>query len=111
MELARILNVVPGSITNTIEALEKRDLVIHKPYRGVKLTKKGQKIATNVLRRHRLAECLLTDILHLNCDEVHDEACKLEHVLSEKILNPLETILEYPKTCPHGNPIPTKKSS
>ena len=109
MELARKLNVVPGSITNTIERLEQRGLVIHEPYKGVKLTEKGQRIASNVIRRHRLAERMLTDILHLDWSEVHDSACKLEHVLSPEILNPLENALGHPKTCPHGNPIPTNK--
>jgi DtxR family Mn-dependent transcriptional regulator len=108
MELARELKVVPGSVTNTIDGLEKRGLVLHKPYKGVKLTKKGRQVAKNVVRRHRLAERFLTDILHLDWSEVHDAACKLEHALSPEILNPLETVLGYPKTCPHGNPIPTK---
>lgn len=109
MELARKLNVVPGSITNTIVGLERRGLVIHKPYKGVKLTEKGRKIASNVLRRHRLAERFLTDILHIDWSQVHDAACKLEHVLTPEILNPLEDTLRHPKTCPHGNPIPNKK--
>ena len=111
MELARTLNVVPGSITNTIEGLKRRALLTHKPYKGVKLTKKGENIALDVLRRHRLAELLLTDILHLDSNKVHDEACKLEHVLSDIILNSIETFLEYPKTCPHGKPIPTKRTA
>ena len=108
MELARRLKVVPGSVTNTIESLERRGLVIHEPYKGVKLTEKGRGIASNVLRKHRLAERLLTDILHLDWSEVHDAACKLEHALSPEILDPLENALGHPKTCPHGNPIPTK---
>jgi len=107
MELARNLKVVPGSVTNTIENLEKKGLVIHKPYKGVKLTEDGRKIASNVLRRHRLAERLLTDILHVDWSEVHDPACKLEHALSAEILKPLEKALGHPKRCPHGNPIPT----
>ncbi len=109
MELARKLEVVPGSVTNTIEGLERRGLVTHEPYKGVKLTEKGRRIATNVLRRHRLAERFLTDILHLDWSEVHDAACKLEHALSPEILDPLENALGHPETCPHGNPIPTKK--
>jgi DtxR family Mn-dependent transcriptional regulator len=109
MELARKLKVVPGSVTNTIESLERRDLVSHKPYKGVKLTEKGRRIASNVLRKHRLAERFLTDILHLDWSKVHDAACKLEHALSPEILNPLEKALGTPKTCPHGNPIPTEK--
>ncbi len=108
MELAKKLNVVPGSVTNTIEGLEKRGLVIHEPYKGVKLTEKGRKVASNVVRRHRLAERFLTDILHLDWSEVHDAACKLEHALSPEILNPLENALGHPQTCPHGNPIPTR---
>ena len=107
MELARSLKVVPGSVTNTIENLERKGLVIHKPYKGVTLTENGRKIASSVLRRHRLAERLLTDILHLDWSKVHDEACKLEHALSPEILKPLEKALGHPKRCPHGNPIPT----
>jgi DtxR family Mn-dependent transcriptional regulator len=107
MDLARSLNVVPGSITNTIENLERKGLVVHTPYRGVKLTDNGRRIASNVLRRHRLAERLLTDILHLDWSQVHDPACKLEHALSPEILKPLEKALGHPKRCPHGNLIPT----
>ena len=107
MDLSRKLGVVPGSITNTVENLEKKGLVIHEPYKGVKLTDNGRKIAFNILRRHRLAERLLTDILHLDWSEVHDPACKLEHALSPEILKPLEKALGHPKRCPHGNPIPT----
>jgi DtxR family Mn-dependent transcriptional regulator len=107
MELARQLKVVPGSVTNTIAGLERRGLVIHEPYKGVKLTEKGQKIALNVLRKHRLAERLLTDILQLDWSEVHEAACKLEHAIPAEIIKPLEKALGHPKTCPHGNPIPT----
>lgn len=107
MELARQLKVVPGSVTNTIESLERRGFVIHEPYRGVKLTEKGRKLALNVLRRHRLAERLLTDILHLDWSEAHEAACKLEHAIAADIIKPLEKALGHPKTCPHGNPIPT----
>jgi DtxR family Mn-dependent transcriptional regulator len=108
MELAKKLNVVPGSITNTIESLEKRGFVNHTPYKGVKLTEKGKKIAANIIRKHRLAERLLTDFIHIKWSTVHEAACKLEHALSPEILNPLETALGNPRTCPHGNPIPTK---
>ena len=107
MDLARELGVVPGSITNTVENLERKGLVIHEPYKGVKLTENGQKIASSILRRHRLAERLLTDFLNLDWSEVHDPACKLEHALSPEILKPLEKALGHPKRCPHGNPIPT----
>jgi len=106
-ELAHQLKVVPGSVTNTVEGLERRGLVIHEPYRGMKLTEKGRKIALDVLRKHRLAERLLTDILHLDWSEAHDAACELEHALPANITKLLEKALGHPKTCPHGNPIPT----
>jgi len=109
MQLANELKVMPGSITNTIENLEKRRLVIHEPYKGVKLTEKGRKLALKIIRRHRLAERLLTDILHLDWSKVHEEACKLEHNFSENIVKPLEKALGNPKTCPHGNPIPSEQ--
>jgi len=108
MELARQLNVVPGSVTNTIESLERRGLVTHEPYRGAKLTEKGRKLALDVLRRHRLAERLLTDILHVRWSEAHNAACKLEHAITDEIVKPLEKALGHPQTCSHGNPIPTK---
>jgi len=108
-DLAKELNVTLGTITNTIENMEKQNLVIHKPYKGVKLTKKGRKLALDVVRRHRLSERLLTDILRLEWSKAHDAACKLEHAIAdEDILKPLEEALGKPKTCPHGNPIPTE---
>lgn len=106
-ELASELNVVPGSVTNTIQHLKNRGLVKHKPYRGVKLTAKGEKIALKILRRHRLAERLLTDILDAKWSTVHEDACKLEHALTKEVTRLLEKRLGYPKSCPHGNPIPS----
>jgi len=108
-ELAENLHVVPGSITNTIEHLESHNLVTHEPYRGVKLTKDGQKIALDIIRRHRLAERFLTDILKADWTIVHEEACKLEHALSKNVTEMLDERLKYPKYCPHGNPIPTEE--
>ncbi|MCZ2856337.1 MAG: metal-dependent transcriptional regulator [Candidatus Bathyarchaeota archaeon] len=108
-DIAKELNVTLGTITNTIESMEKQRLVIHKPYRGVNLTRKGRKIALDVIRRHRLSERLLTDILSLEWSKAHDAACKLEHAIADKdIVEPLEKALGKPKTCPHGNPIPSE---
>ncbi|MEJ2242151.1 MAG: metal-dependent transcriptional regulator [Candidatus Bathyarchaeota archaeon] len=106
MELARELGVVAGSITNTIDNLERKGLVIHEPYKGVKLSEDGRRIASNILRRHRLAERLLTDFLHIDWSEVHEPACKLEHAISPEIIKNLDKALGHPKRCPHGNPIP-----
>ena len=105
-ELASELNVVPGSVTNTIQNLKKHGLVKHEPYRGVKLTAEGKTIALRILRRHRLAERLLTDILDAEWSSVHEDACKLEHALTKEVIVLLEKKLGYPKSCPHGNPIP-----
>lgn len=106
--LAEELHVVPGSITNTIKHLEIHGLVKHEPYRGVKLTAKGERLALDILRRHRLAERLLTDILNAEWSTVHESACRLEHALTRDVTTLLEKHLRNPKVCPHGNPIPTE---
>jgi len=99
--------VALGTVTNTVESLERQNLVLHEPYRGVRLTTKGRKLALDVIRRHRLSERFLTDILKMEWSKSHDLACKLEHAIATKeVLEPLDEVLGYPKTCPHGNPIP-----
>jgi DtxR family Mn-dependent transcriptional regulator len=107
-DLVSSLRVAPGTVTNTVERLEREGYITHEPYRGVKLTKKGLAIAIQVVRRHRLSERLLTDILHMKWDRVHEAACRLEHGITDEVIKPLEKALKHPKTCPHGNPIPTK---
>lgn len=108
LELAETLNVAPGTITNTVERLEKESLIVHEPYKGVRLTEKGRGIALRTVRRHRLSERLLTDILNVDWDKVHDEACQLEHGISDEIAKRIEKALGHPRTCPHGNPVPTE---
>ena len=108
-KLAKELKVALGTITNTVESMEKQSLIVHQPYKGVRLTAKGRKIALDVVRRHRLSERLLVDILRLEWSKAHDAACKLEHAFADKELSrPLEKALGNPKTCPHGNPIPSE---
>ncbi|MEM2111442.1 MAG: metal-dependent transcriptional regulator [Candidatus Bathyarchaeia archaeon] len=107
-ELVKLLNVAPGTITNTVERLEGESLIIHEPYRGVKLTEKGRRIALRVVRKHRLSERLLTDVLSVEWEKAHDAACQLEHGISDEIAKKIEKALGHPKTCPHGNPIPTE---
>jgi DtxR family Mn-dependent transcriptional regulator len=107
-DLVNLLQVVPGTVTNTVKRLEREGYITHEPYKGVKLSEKGLKIAIQVVRRHRLSERLLTDILHMKWDMVHEAACQLEHGIPDEIIKPLEKALNHPKTCPHGNPIPTK---
>lgn len=110
-DIVKWLKVAPGTVTNTVERLEKAGLVDHEPYRGVKLTDEGLKIALRVIRRHRLSERLLTDILNVEWDKAHNAACRLEHDITDDIEKNLEKVLGHPKTCPHGNPIPTKCGS
>lgn len=111
-DMVKSLKVVPGTVTNTIERLEKEGYVEHEPYRGVRLTEKGLRIALQVVRRHRLSERLLTDILHVDWGKAHEAACKIEHgIADEEIIENIEKVLGNPKTCPHGNPIPGKEGS
>jgi len=107
-EIASDLGVALGTVTNTIEHMEGEGLVSHVPYRGVRLTSRGLKGALNVIRRHRLSERLLTDLIGIGWADVHAHACRLEHGLTDEIIKPLEKALKHPKTCPHGNPIPAK---
>jgi len=107
-DIVASLKVAPGTVTNTVERLERDGLIVHVPYKGVKLTDKGQRIALNVIRRHRLSERLLTDILHVEWEKAHEAACKLEHAIDNDVIKKVEKVLNHPKTCPHGNPIPTK---
>jgi DtxR family Mn-dependent transcriptional regulator len=108
-DIARILNITPGSVTNTLEVLEGKGLVAREPYKGVKLTEEGRSLALSVYRRHRLAERLLTDVLHYDWTDSHEEACKLEHTISDRLAASIEEVLGNPRTCPHGNPIPDEK--
>jgi DtxR family Mn-dependent transcriptional regulator len=110
-DIASILNITPGSVTNTLEVLESKGFVAREPYKGVKLTSEGLKIALSVFRRHRLAERLLTDVLKLDWTDSHEEACKLEHVISASLAQSIEKALGEPQTCPHGNPIPNGDGS
>jgi DtxR family Mn-dependent transcriptional regulator len=106
-DIVKALQVVPGTVTNTVERLEKEGMLRHEPYRGVRLTDRGRRIALDVIRRHRISERLLTDFVHIDWDKAHNAACRLEHGITTDVIKKLEKALGHPKTCPHGNPIPT----
>ena len=110
-DIAKILNITPGSVTNTLEVLEEKGLVAREPYKGVNLTDQGRKLALSVFRRHRLAERLLVDLLHVSWADSHEEACRLEHSISDSVAGSIQKTLNDPKTCPHGNPIPDEAGS
>ncbi|MBI2859576.1 MAG: metal-dependent transcriptional regulator [Chloroflexi bacterium] len=105
--LAERLQVSPPTVTATLQRMRRDGLVRTRGKKGVLLTDKGMKLAMGVVRRHRLAERMLTDILKIPWYESHQEACLLEHAISEKVMDRLYEVLGKPTTCPHGNPIPT----
>lgn len=109
--LAASLGVAPASVSGMLKKLVK-DGYLEQVSRGeVKLTQAGLGVAVRVLRRHRLAERLLTDILGMEWDEVHEEACMLEHAISERVEERILALLKNPETCPHGQPIPARDLS
>lgn len=106
-DIAKHLNISPASVSENIKKLSDKKLLIYVPYQGVKLSPKGKKIAVDVVRRHRLSERFLVDKLGVKWEEAHNEAHKLEHGISKVIGNKLYEMLGRPKTCPHGNPVPS----
>lgn len=104
--LAEALRVAAPSATGMVKRLAGLRLVRHHPYRGVLLTKAGQKVALEVLRHHRLLELYLAEALGYSWDQVHDEAERLEHVISEEFEEKIFQALGRPTRDPHGEPIP-----
>ena len=104
-DIAKYMSVAPASATTMLKKLAEHGLVEHTPYQGVRLTPKGEDLSIKLLRKHRLVERLLVDFLELPWDDVHDLACKLEHYLSEDVADRIAKAMNYPRTCPHGNPI------
>jgi DtxR family Mn-dependent transcriptional regulator len=104
--LARQLNVSMPSITEMLQRLAAKGLISHKPRRPVRLTAQGQRIANSLIRRHRLWESFLVQFLGFSWDEVHDEACKLEHATSPALEERLVEFLGDLASCPHGHAIP-----
>jgi DtxR family Mn-dependent transcriptional regulator len=103
--IAKCLKVAPASVTEALQNLAEKNLVNYEPYRGASLTGEGKKIAETIKRRHRLLEVFLADVLHINRAKVHDEACRMEHTISEDTENALCRMLNAPAHCPHGSPI------
>jgi len=104
--LADRLRVRPASVTGMVQRLAQLGLVDHEPYRGVRLTEGGRRVALEVLRHHRLLETYLERALGYSWDEVHEEAERLEHVISERFEERIAEALGHPTRDPHGDPIP-----
>ncbi len=105
-QIAAALEVAPGTVTAMAKTLAKETLLTYEPYSGVRLTEEGRRTALFVLRRHRLIELFLVETLGLDWSEVHEEAERLEHVMSEKLIDRIDAMLGYPRVDPHGDPIP-----
>ncbi|HXB66511.1 MAG TPA: metal-dependent transcriptional regulator [Solirubrobacteraceae bacterium] len=105
--LAERLDITPGSVSAMLRKLEELALVTHVPYRGVRLTDRGRRVALEVIRHHRLLELFLAETLQMPWDRVHDEAEVLEHVLSEELEQLIAAKLGDPSFDPHGDPIPS----
>lgn len=107
--IADRLSVSPASVTAMVKKLADRGHLEHERYRGVRLTRSGRRLAEEVIRHHRLIEAYLHEALGMGWDEVHEEAEKLEHAISERFEDRIAEILGHPTHDPHGDPIPPKK--
>ena len=105
--LAERLELTTGSVSGMLKKLDELGLISHVPYRGVRLTTEGRRVALEVIRHHRLLELYLAEALHMPWDRVHDEAEILEHVLSEELEELIAAKLGHPTIDPHGDPIPS----
>lgn len=105
-KVADFLGVSPASVSEMVRRMEANDLVIHSGS-GIQLTQTGLERARRLVRRMRLAERLLSDILGMPLPEVYEEACRLEHVISDALEERIASVLGDPTTCPHGHPIPS----
>jgi len=104
--LARRLQVSDPSASAMVKKLTALELARHERYRGVELTAAGERVALEVIRHHRLLELYLAETLGLHVDDVHEEAERLEHVISEELEQRIDQVLGFPTHDPHGDPIP-----
>lgn len=107
--IAKELSISGASVTGMLKRLATMKLVDYNSYKGVKLTSEGKKIALEIIRHHRLLELYLKEALGFPLDKIHDEACRLEHYISEEFVEKIDAILGNPEFDPHGHPIPTKE--
>lgn len=106
--IAGVLDVQPASVSGMVKRLAESGLVEHVPYRGVRLTETGSREALRIVRRHRVLESYLAARLGYSWDDIHEEAERLEHAASDKLIDRMAEALEDPRHDPHGSPIPTR---
>ena len=109
--IAKKLETKASSVTDMVQKLSEKELIIYKKYQGVTLTEFGKTTAANIVRKHRLWEVFLVKKLNFSWDEVHDVAEQLEHIKSPKLIQELDSFLGFPKHDPHGDPIPDDKGN
>ncbi len=107
-DIARALDVSSASVTNMVKRLAEMKMVAYQSYKGVRLTEAGEKIALEIIRHHRLLETYLKEVLGYSWDQMHEEAERLEHHISEEFERKIDELLGYPTHDPHGHPIPTR---
>jgi DtxR family Mn-dependent transcriptional regulator len=105
-QLAAATHTRAASVTDMLKKLADKKLINYIPYQGVTLTSEGEKIALNIIRKHRLWEYFLVEKLHFGWDEVHEMAEELEHISSTELIDRLDKFMDFPKYDPHGDPIP-----
>ena len=110
-EIANLLALSPPSVTGMVKRLSEQGLLEHVPYRGVQLTEGGRLAALRMVRRHRLIEAYLVEFLGYSWDTVHEEAERLEHAVSDTLVERMAGALGHPSVDPHGDPIPTADGS
>ena len=108
-EIAHRLELSPASVSGMVKRLSEQGLLEHIPYKGVQLTPDGRRAALRMLRRHRLIEAYLVAFLGYTWDTVHDEAERLEHAVSDTLVERMASVLGHPTVDPHGDPIPTSE--
>jgi len=109
--IAKKLETKASSVTDMIQKLSEKEVVVYKKYQGVTLTDFGRKTAANIVRKHRLWEVFLVEKLNFSWDEVHDVAEQLEHIKSPKLIDQIDAFLGFPTHDPHGDPIPDKEGN
>jgi DtxR family Mn-dependent transcriptional regulator len=106
--LSEKLQISPASVSEMIKKLAEEGTLTHTPYKGVELTEEGKLLALRIIRKHRLWEMFLVEVLHFGWDEIDDEAERFEHIMSDKMEEKIDHVLGHPSVDPHGDPIPTR---
>jgi DtxR family Mn-dependent transcriptional regulator len=106
--LSEKLQISPASVSEMVKKLADEGSLTHTPYKGVELTESGKRTALKIVRKHRLWEMFLVEVLHFGWDEIDEEAERFEHIMSDKMEEKIDEVLGFPSVDPHGDPIPTK---